>query len=500
MNQLRLEKSTIILGLGVVFALALRSLYAFFMPLTYDEAYTFNVFVNQPFGVTIGKYNVPNNHIFQNLLANISHRIFDSGIISFRLPTFISGLALVAISFYFVHRQANLLVAGLCLFVLSSLQPLIHYSVEARGYSLQITLFLVGLIFAWQSTENKNKTNLWGLAIANALAFWTVPSHLFAAGLLFAWLLFYSKNSKSEFLWWLKASITTGALTAVLYLQPIIYVKTFGFTVEPKMTFTDMLQGLPSWLTSTSLYYVERMPVMMLVFFMAGTLGFVIWGHKKHPRLFSLFWIFFVTTPLIIIITGRMPPFPRLFVFLLPLLVFVASFGWHEIIQRATQPKLRSRALLALTVAVVVANTLFFVNYLKRSHLFKIREGIGLNFLEFYEHYRTQLRPGDYFIFPKAYAQGLQFYASQADINYRPYILHEDWPYKIIQLPKGQQLARPLFTSGRVIAAFSNENQKEIVEGLLKKHSTPPYKYKPLYSEESATPLPFFTVLPAPFE
>ncbi|GEM_PF-629129 len=197
-------------------------------PMFYDEALTFIEYATISLPRLVARYNTPNNHIFHSVLMWISYHLFNSGEpFIIRLPVFITGILSIPAAYWvgarFYHPRVGLLTAAL---VAVSL-PMIDYSVNARGYSIQVFIILLMLVIA-HHVKTRNNLLLWGaFSILAALGFWTIPVMLYPMGGIALWLLLSialenKGASRLRGLVSLFASLALGAaLTVVLYLPAI---------------------------------------------------------------------------------------------------------------------------------------------------------------------------------------------------------------------------------------------------------------------------------------
>jgi hypothetical protein len=114
---------------------------AFTQCITYDEALTWDEYLNGPFSWIFTKFDA-NNHFLNTLLIGISIRLFGVSEWSMRLPA-LAGAALYFTSCYRLARTAFGESPTMLLAVaLSTLNPLVlDFMVAARGYGLALALW-----------------------------------------------------------------------------------------------------------------------------------------------------------------------------------------------------------------------------------------------------------------------------------------------------------------------------------------------------------------------
>src|SRR2546430_17708472 len=60
-------------------------------PMRYDESYSFLHFVARPLDIGLTRYPLPNNHVFQTLLAHVAWLVFGDDPPVLRLPALVAG-------------------------------------------------------------------------------------------------------------------------------------------------------------------------------------------------------------------------------------------------------------------------------------------------------------------------------------------------------------------------------------------------------------------------
>ncbi len=307
-------------------------------PISYDEAYTYQVFASQPLFVLLTDYHLPNNHIFHSLLVHFSSLIFGNVLWALRLPAFIAGMGLIALSFFLGEGLYNAEVglASAALIALSSEE--IIYATSARGYSLVSMLTILIFYLGVQILKHK-KWYLWlGIAIFSAVGFWTIPIMLFPFGIVFIWL-FLESFSNDIFptyttRWlFLKYWLLTGfgaAIATVLFYLPVLRVSGTRYLLENPFVRPLEKEGytmiLGERIFKTAEFWIEGIPFFLILFLITGFLLSVFFHHKlasvKVPfQLSTLLWL---TT---VVFLRRPSAFSRFWLFLLAPVLVLATAG-----------------------------------------------------------------------------------------------------------------------------------------------------------------------------
>ena len=249
-----MSRSHIFLAIILISGLMLR-LAAINDPVTYDEAYTYVAFASRSLWGIVSDYSLPNNHIFHSLLVHFSVTLFGNHPWSIRIPALLAGLAIILVAYGFgkslYSRESGLAAAALTAYF----PELIHFSTEARGYSLVGLFTLVIFWLGWHVSQPKvrrtmlngvisseNKFQLMGfgpkvwcdalpwalLTFCTALGFWTIPTMLFPAGALYLWLFIHGLTDKltrgrKYFISFFLSGLGVGALTFLLY-APVLKI------------------------------------------------------------------------------------------------------------------------------------------------------------------------------------------------------------------------------------------------------------------------------------
>jgi Dolichyl-phosphate-mannose-protein mannosyltransferase len=336
-------------------------------PMRYDEAFTYLAYASRPLAKGLARYDYPNNHLFHTLLVHVATTVFGNHPWAIRLPAYLAGVALVPAWWWAVRGlypgAAGLLTAGL----VAGSSPLVEFSTNARGYML-VALDFALLVGAGAALLGRATPLRWaGLATLVALGLWTVPVALFPAGAVAAWLAVEAlarrpPGGRPRFLVGLGlALVGTGCLTVLLYL-PVLrgwaLDAVIGNRFVAPLGEATFLRRLPGSLASTWRLAVRDTPPALVLVLLAG----VALGVAGHRRLGAQ------RVPLLPVAVGwcaalvlvqRVVPFPRVWLFLLPLAFGTAAAGltlpWRRR-HRPLEAALAAVALFAVLAAATVAS------------------------------------------------------------------------------------------------------------------------------------------------
>jgi hypothetical protein len=194
-------------------------------PMRYDESYTFLNFANQDL-TSLFNYPLPNNHVLHTLLIRLSTLMFGYYPQSIRFTAFLSGIAIIPLTFCFCRKLIPE-TSGFFASALVSVFPyMVLYSVMARGYSLIVALTLALALIGFCVTERLSLTGCALLSLISALGMLTMPSMLYAIVGVNLWLVYllvkkqHFKTVLGGFV--IPCAAMTFIFTVMLYIPSII--------------------------------------------------------------------------------------------------------------------------------------------------------------------------------------------------------------------------------------------------------------------------------------
>jgi hypothetical protein len=334
----------------LVLAFFIRLLFLF-QPMRYDEAYTFTHYASMPLYLGLSNYSAPNNHLLHTLLVHCSYLIFGNYPWALRLPALIAGWLLVPATYVvarvFFQRHAALLSAAL----VASSSPLVEFSTNARGYTLMALFFLLILSLAPYCLRSSNPAPWILFSVLSALGFYTLPTMLYAFGVVAGWLLMMAlrNNMGAERLAIVRrlaiSSAAAAALTLLLY-GPVLLVWGPNALVANKFVAPEswerVLSALPASAASTwQLWNVAMPTVVSLVVAMGFAVTLALHARVSRypvsPAIVGILWI----VP--VLLAQRVVPYERVWLFLLPLYLVLASAGLVFVWDRVAPTMVRDR-------------------------------------------------------------------------------------------------------------------------------------------------------------
>ena len=304
-------------------------------PLRYDEALTFVDYASRPLWYGLSAYDAPNNHLFHTLLVHLvtlGGTQYKEWLI--RLPAFFAGLGVIPATYVLgsklYRREVGLLAAA----IVAASAPLVEYSTNARGYSLVTLCFLLLWIVAATLVE-RPRTLLWLLfALIGAIGFYTIPTMLYGFAVVVVWLALTlltlpaaGKYHKLASTWHVRRSLCCRhAATLSARVRNVGCRRGYQQHLRRATHVGEFTQKLPQSLAETWSTWNSYMPPVISILLSVGVIASLLL-HRRLAR--------FPITPLLavlicppIVLIQRVTPYPRVWLFLLPLYALLAVAGW----------------------------------------------------------------------------------------------------------------------------------------------------------------------------
>lgn len=305
---------------------------ALFLPVTYDEAWTYLNFTSKNPLVSATYYPAPNNHILHSILTNFTAYLPFGSLFNLRISSILIGILSAVVFFRFLLKKtdATTSLLVLCLYCFS--YPVLYYSSVSRGYILTVLAFLICLYALDELQKTYRKT--WNLVfIAGSLiGFYAMPSFLYPFLTLVSFYGFNAirtKNFKDLFRM-IRTTITTTVLVCCLYV-PVFAVSgiravtsnDFVKPLERKIVFTGLFDHFND--TSRFLTYLPLVYLLVLLAIL-GAFYLALKQSKKLPAA-SLYMYLLILPPVLLLIHAVIP-FPRTWTYLIvPILLFFSVTG-----------------------------------------------------------------------------------------------------------------------------------------------------------------------------
>jgi hypothetical protein len=267
--------------------------------ITHDEAYTYVVFSSTSLFNILTNYHVPNNHVLNSLLIDLSSYLFGNQPWSLRLPALIAGLLLILCTYAFARKIYGMYTGLLSAILVAVLPGAILYSTRGRGYVFVSLFSMLCLLIADYLRKNNNLFAWSLLAILTALGFYSVPVMLFPFGMVFSWLFFENifdhtkpTNSKPGFVKrWIFSGLTTGALVLFLYTPIFIFsgiASVFGNRFVQPEPWGGYLTSIPRTTIAIWHAWISDLPILISTLLLIGFCLSIILDRKITRNAFPL--------------------------------------------------------------------------------------------------------------------------------------------------------------------------------------------------------------------
>jgi hypothetical protein len=393
-------------------------------PMRFDEAYTYNVYSSQPWFVAISKYDAPNNHVLHSALVLVSTRMFGDSPWAVRLPAFLAGVLLVPATMLLsaaVGGRRSAILAGL---LVATSSPLIEYSTNARGYTLVCVCTVGGWLLALRLVRRCDCAAWLGWGALAVVGCWAIPVMVYPLLMQLAWMECQCRTGvtraaygESFRVWSCGVTAAAAAVTLVCYL-PVLLVSgpgsLFGNGYVQALSLGQFLSGASGWFHELTGLLWRDVPLPVQVVCLAGLVlalrngnGWV--RHARRTALGS------VTAAGLLMLMQRVLPFPRVWLFLLPLGAVLIGAGLVRVIRFLPLRPARAVAFFA-TIAVTAIWPL--VNSIRHDSIRRSLETGTLPDAEYIVHdLHDMLRSGEPVITVAPSSAPLVYYARRAGLD-----------------------------------------------------------------------------------
>ena len=333
-------------------------------PVRYDEAFSYLAYATGQGPSVWLAYTFPNNHLFHTLLVHFSTALGGPGLAAIRAPAFIAGVGLVPLAAALAHRLSGRKMDALfaALFVGAS-SILVEYSVNARGYSMVCASTMVMCLATLEINRRPKAWIAWFVWVMAAVAgLFTIPVMVYPIGLLsiiIASDAVKRRESGKEELSFLAAALAiTSFMVGLLYL-PSIRISGLDAIVSNRFVqpipISEVVHQLPGTVVVTGLHWTRDLGGFVLLI-VAGLGASAFLGIRQRDPFLLLPLI---APPLLLAAatTQRVVPFPRVWVFLLPIFLVCAAVGLGYIYVVAIARKYRVAAGCLIVSVFALAMT-----------------------------------------------------------------------------------------------------------------------------------------------
>lgn len=341
--------------------LALRLRYLF-LPVRYDEAFTYLYYARKPLVVGMSFYSAPNNHVFHTVLVHFAVQLLGNHPWAFRLPALGAGILLLPFSYVALGKLYSREAALLAVAFLEASAPLVEYSTDARGYT-GICLCFVLLVWLGAELLRAESISRWVCFVGvAAVGFYTIPIMLYPFAMVVVWLAVCAwrlRLGTGFLLRLLSASVATLISVAILYL-PVIVVSGPGalfsnrFVQSRSWSYfrSNILQSFAATWKSWNAAIPQAFAILLLVAFVVGAV------LERRARRTPASLLVGLVPVALILVGQRVVPFERVWLFLIPIYFGVACVGMVTAARALPQSGRWRESYVVAVVAVLVATAL----------------------------------------------------------------------------------------------------------------------------------------------
>ena len=398
-------------------ALLMRLLYIR-QPIRHDEAYTYLYFASEPLGAALGDYSYPNNHLFHTLLVRATTSLFGGSLPAIRLPAFVAGLLLVPAVYFLARRFADRSAALLAMAAAAVWPELVHYSTDARGYSIIALAFLALLALGDEMVERDSTTLGIATAVVLAIGMYTAPVMLYPGGAALLCMVTerYRRTGLPgvrRMLPRLAATVLlAGVLTLVAYSPVLVrsgVAPLLGNKYVVALSFSGFVAALPAFADDLRVSLGLGVPTAVLVLFAIAAGYGALWPSDGRGRRLTLASCVLGWCVLVLVLTRRPPP-ARVWLFLVPLGCAFAGMGLALAVRQLASARRADVRAACAVAALVVAGSLATKAIRSRAILRNPETGSLMDAPEIATYLLERLQPGDRILVKNPSDHSLDYY------------------------------------------------------------------------------------------
>jgi hypothetical protein len=316
-------RTLLLVGLPTLLALLLR-LQFLNQPMRYDEALTFNEFASRPLYYALSFYPDPNNHLLNTLLMHLVFVAAGNQPWLLRLPALVAGVLLVPATYWLARLMYSPGAAILAAVLVAASSYVVEYSTNARGYTLDTLCFvtLLGLVIV--AARRSSLSALLLAALVAAAGAYAVPTMLYGVAIAAAWLAIDHRLATRHLV---ASGLLLGLVTLLLYL-PVVIISGPDKLAANRFVVPLPLAELPGALVhsfvSTWGFWNRDVPLVLAALLLLGFCITIV--AELRDRRVPL-GLLAALVCLLLVLVQRVAPFERVWLFLLPLYLIVASAG-----------------------------------------------------------------------------------------------------------------------------------------------------------------------------
>jgi hypothetical protein len=338
-------------------------IYYLFAAIRIDEAGVFIFIASKSLIACIFSYPFPGDHVFYTIMVNILHNILGDNVWVMRLPALLAGILMIPASYLLFRATSNNLAALLTSALVAVSSPLIEYSTNARGYTTITLIFIIELLLIYYLSKNRNLFGWSIFILLSAIGFYTIPVYILPFGIVVLWYILLVRYNSSKYTY-LKdvgiAVIIVGLLTYMLYL-PIIIVYGNGVLLDneyvqsvPLLLFIKRLIPMVGYAWDFWNQDVQSMIMYLIAFGFLIFITMIKYANKELRTLLISSVLFII----IMLFIKRVNPWPRIWLFLIPIYFGLACTGLSYVIEKINRQRLALSIIMSIFFLTAIGSTI----------------------------------------------------------------------------------------------------------------------------------------------
>jgi 4-amino-4-deoxy-L-arabinose transferase-like glycosyltransferase len=242
-----------------------------------------------------------------------------------RLPALAGGVLLVAATYWLARLLYAQGAAVLAATLVAVSSYVIEYSTNARGYTLQALCFVTMLALVIVAARRPSLSALLLAALVAAVGAYALPTMLYGVAVAAVWLFVERRRIAPRYL--VASGLLLGLLCVVLYVPPMVISgpdKLLANRFVVPLSLAELPGELIQSLASTWAFWNRDIPVLLAAVLLLG-FGVTVLDDLRARRV--PLGLLAPLVCLVVVLVQRVAPFERVWLFLLPVYLIMASAG-----------------------------------------------------------------------------------------------------------------------------------------------------------------------------
>lgn len=315
-------RQEILLALLLVCALALPQISRVWDALWIDEIYTLALFASLDFVYPFTTYSLANNHMLFSALLSTWYEPGLS-VAAIRFPLLLIHAVSLLLIYLGARRFGGQLMALFALALYASSWAITSFNMELRGYALSFPLTTLLWYAGWRLSQRLSPGAALLYLLASSALLLTIPTNLIVVAIVGSWTMLsvWQSGTRSNFF----------VLMGLLALSPLPALLVYLAHFEELMALSS--KGLSNWSRAEAAVHIAAVfllpalvAIALALFGTVRMLGNRRFREDPGNQQMALLLGLTVVWVLVVLLSLPTPPFPRIFLPVLPLLYL--SLAW----------------------------------------------------------------------------------------------------------------------------------------------------------------------------